>query len=146
MQWPAYSIQNGNLMLDGTYARDYFGFTSTDKGNKTLDKTVFVSTGAVSNKNYANPSSWTTLPDGGDLPSKSDLVDTYITMRRMGNDVSTSNPSHLIVYMAAATIGTEGTRYLDFELFRSVIDYNEKTGVFVNSGACQYWRQKRLAV
>ena len=133
MQWPAYSTQNGNLMLDGTYARDYFGFVSADKATKTLDNTVFVSTQQISNKNHANPSSWSTLPDGGSLPSKADLVDTYITMRRMGNNGSTANPSHLIVYMAAATIGTEGTRYLDFELFKSTIDYDTKTGLFVNS-------------
>ena len=130
MVYRPYSAHNGFLMLDGLYSRDYFGTSSL--GSST-DKTAFLNP-SDNNKSYANPSTWTTSPLGTSVSAKSDLIDTYIHMRRNGTSISEINPSNLFVYFAATTLSTNGDHYLDFELFKSDITYNAITGLFSNSG------------
>lgn len=129
MQAPPYSLQDGLLMLGGTYARDYIGLA--DLG-ETSDKTVFVPS-APNNKSYMGPASWTTVPTGA-IPSKTDIIDTYIHMRRNGSSLATGAPSPLMVYFAASTLSTGGDHHLDFELFKSNLDYNPVTGLFSSGG------------
>lgn len=127
MQYPRYSVQDGILLLDASYTRDYYGIGPSDILN---DKTVFVSTTRESNKNWQNPTTWTTLPTGGTVPNKSDIIDTYVNMRRNGTTIAGNNPSDLILTVGATTLGTGGDHYIDFELYRERINYNETTGKF----------------
>ena len=127
MQYPNYSYQNGNLLMTGVYARDHFGRKSSEGGTLT-DKTAFNAA-----KNYHNPASWTSNVKGSTVPEKGDIIDAYIFMRRVGSNVNNINPSHLMVYLAASTIGNTGNRYFDFELFRSTLDFNAESGTFTNA-------------
>ncbi len=127
MAFNRYSTQNGYLLLDARYARDKFGFSSLPG---QTDLTTYTS-GA---KNGDNPASWTTSPTGGAVSDKADIIDTYIHMRRNGTIINNTNPSALILAMGVSTVGNTGNRYVDFELFRTRIDYNQSTGIFSNSG------------
>ena len=127
MAFNRYSSQNGYLLLDARYARDYFGFSSTGGQN---DLTAFTQ----GSKNGDNPTSWTTTPGGANLPDKADIIDTYIHMRRNGTVINNTNPSALILAMGVSTIGNTGNRYVDFELFRTRVNYNPTSGIFSNSG------------
>jgi hypothetical protein len=85
MQFPRYSVQDGILMLDAGYARDFYGIGPADILN---DKTVFISSVKESNKNFQNPTTWTTIPTGGTVPNKTDIIDSYVNMRRNGTALS----------------------------------------------------------
>ena len=115
---PQYSMIDTILHMDAKYARDYNG----------SDKTCF----GAGSKNGDNPSSWGTIPGGGSVQDKSDIIDVYASMRRNGTNLSTTNPSRLILLMAATTLGTTGVRYIDFELYVSKLAYDSITGVFSN--------------
>ncbi|ANE52657.1 hypothetical protein [Flavisolibacter tropicus] len=130
MLFHTFSVQDGLLMLDGTYSRDYFGTSST---GSNADRTAFVSP-AGNNKSSSNPSIWSTAPLGNSVLAKSDLIDAFIHMRRNGTSISAINPSNLFIYFAASTLNTNGDHFLDFELFKSDITYSPITGLFSNSG------------
>lgn len=130
MQHAPYSVQDGVLLLGGTFARDHYGVDNT---GGLGDPTMFVPS-ALTNKSTAAPGSWTTVPAGGTLPSKSDIIDAYIHMRRNGTSVAAGNPSPLMIYLAASTLSTGGDHYLDFELYKSEITYNNTTGLFSSAG------------
>jgi hypothetical protein len=131
MQYDPYSIQDGIMMLDGTYARDYFGLGATVA---TSDKTVFVAGSTQSNRSYADPTTWTTVPAGGFVPSKSDIIDAYIHTRRNGTSIATGSSSDLYVYFAASTLSTGGDHYIDFELFKDAVNYDQSSGKFSSAG------------
>jgi hypothetical protein len=127
MAFSRYSSNNGYLLLDARYGRDNYGLSNSPGKS---DLTTYIS-GA---KNGDNPTSWTSTPSGGTVADKADIIDTYIHMRRNGTVINNTNPSHLILAMGINTIGNTGNRYVDFELFRSRIEYNPSTGNFSNSG------------
>jgi hypothetical protein len=127
MAFNRYSAQNGYLLLDARYARDKFGLANSGGQN---DLTTYTS-GA---KNGDDPTSWTTTPGGATVGDKGDIIDTYIHMRRNGTVINNTNPSALILAMGVSTIGNTGNRYVDFELFRTRVNYNPTTGIFSNSG------------
>ena len=128
MSTPRYTASNGYLLLDARYGRDNFGFGST---STSTDFSSF-SNGA---KNGDNPSTWNTVPNGTSVPSKADIIDTYIHLRRNGTSVNPSNPSALILSMAASTVSSSGDRNIDFEWYRDAVAYNDATGVFSNTGS-----------
>lgn len=130
MQHAPYSVQDGVLLLGGTFARDHYG---VDNAGGLGDPTMFMPS-ALTNKSTAAPGSWTTVPAGGTLPSKSDIIDAYIHMRRKGTSVAAGSPSPLMIYLAASTLSTGGDHYLDFELYKSEITYNSTTGLFSSAG------------
>jgi hypothetical protein len=121
MAFAPYSVQDGILMMDGLYSRDY----------NSSDYTSFSSS---STKNTASPSDWGTSPDGSMVSDKTDIIDTYVSMRRNGTTISGNNPSDLIVTMALTTLATGGDHYVDFEFYKERISYNSQTGIFENSG------------
>jgi hypothetical protein len=129
MQYSRYSIQDGTIQMDALYVRDYFGL-STHVNN--YDRTVYTAGNGVANRTNQDPSTWTT--EVGAVPNKVDLIDVYLNMSRQGNSLNSANPSPLFLYVGATTLGTNGERYLDFELFRDGVTFNSSTGTFSNTG------------
>lgn len=123
--FPKYSLQDGKLLYDTRFARDNIGV-----GGTVDDSTIYVS-GA---KNGMSPYIWNTNPTGSSVTDKVDIVDGYVHMRRNGNVINNTNPSHLMLMLGASTMGTDGNRYIDLELFKERLDYNYTTGIFSNSG------------
>ena len=117
---PRFSIVDTFLHLDALYGRDYNG----------TDKTCF----SIGSKNGDNPFVWGTVPTGGIVQDKSDIIDAFASMRRNGTNVNSTNPSHLILSMGNTILGTTGSRYVDFELFVNKTNYDTVTGRFSNSG------------
>ncbi|MBC7534215.1 MAG: T9SS type A sorting domain-containing protein [Ferruginibacter sp.] len=120
MSYPRFSIQNGRLLMDARYIRDNIGLSGSIK-----DSTVYTN-GA---KNGMIPSDWGTNANGSTVTDKTDIVDAYAHMRRAG-----TSTGHLVILMGASTSGTTGNRFIDLELYKSRIAYNNTTGVFSNSG------------
>lgn len=127
MSVPRYSVQDGYIVLDAHYGRDYFGATSS---GATSDLTTF----GTAQKNGFNPSSWITSPLGASVPDKADIIDSYVHMRRDGSIVNGASSSHLIAVMGASTLSNSGTRFFDVEFYCSAISYSSATGLFSNSG------------
>lgn len=121
MEMPMYSIQDGVLLMDATYARDYTG----------KDKTAFQGNNT---KTTTDPANWSTTPNGSNVSDKTDIIDAYVSMRRNGTAISSLNPSNLIATMALTTLATNGDHYADFEFYKQSIAYNSSTGKFENSG------------
>lgn len=124
MAFPSYSVMDSILYMDARYGRDNFGISNGS------DKTIFFG-GA---KNGESPADWVTYPSGGSVPDKVDIIDAYASIRRNGTNLSSNNPSHMIMYMGASTMASAGDRYIDFELFVNPIAYNPVNGNFTNSG------------
>ena len=70
MRFPAYTILNNRMLIDGVFIRDYHG----------SDSTMFAS---GSNKNGMNPSVWTT-PVAQSIPDKNEILDMMVHVRRAG--------------------------------------------------------------
>lgn len=117
MTVPLFSKINGKLWLDGVYGRDYICTSPL------FDTTAFVSTSA---KNGDDPANWT----GGvsNIPNKNDLVDVFAHMRRDGSSVYDS----LWLFTGVSTVGTNGSRYFDVELYKD--SFNYKGGTFISAG------------
>lgn len=118
--FPRFTIQNGNLILDSRYARD----------GAMVDSTFF----AGSAQNGQDPTTWPGSTGGGSPLDKADIVDTYIHLRRDGTILTGPNPSHLYLMLGASLVGTAGSHYMDFELFKQPMWYDRINGKFVNSG------------
>ncbi len=118
MAFPKFSIQNGVMMLDARYAHDNTGNDST----------------TLNGKNAEDPATWSTSPNGSSILDKADIVDTYIHLRRNGSVISGPNPSPLILVMGGSVYSATGNHYMDFELYKSKMQYNRSTGKFSNSG------------
>jgi hypothetical protein len=127
MSVPRYSLQNGYVVLDARYARDYFGFSGSS-GNSDL--TSFTS----GSKNGMAPATLTTNPGGSSVSDKCDIIDAYVHMRRNGSVVNGASSSHLIAMMATSTVSNNGNRFFDVEFYCSAITYNATSGLFSNSG------------
>jgi hypothetical protein len=119
-----YAIVDNMYMLDTRYGRDGLG-----SSGPMVDSTVFKN----SNKNGGNPTNWGFEPTGGGVQNKNDIVDIYAHMRRNGTTINATNPSPLYLFAGASTLGVEGDRYIDFELYKSRVSFSRVTG-FSNSG------------
>jgi hypothetical protein len=125
MQYMRYSAHDGVVLLDACYSRDYIG----------NDKTSFIGNGT---KNTTSPMLWGTAPGGSSVSDKTDILETYVSMRRSGTELTGNNIGNLVATMALATLATGGDRYADFEFYKERISYNTTTGLFENSGPAVY--------
>lgn len=119
MAFPKFTAQNGIVLLDARYAHDNVG----------IDSTTF-----TQGKNADDPTTWGTSPNGSAILDKSDIIDTYIHLRRNGTIISGPNPSPLILIMGGSVYSSTGNHYMDFELFKSRMQYDKTTGRFSNTG------------
>jgi hypothetical protein len=129
MQYPRYTVQGGDILMDASYTRDEMGIIGTD----LVDKTMFYSGGGntVGAKLGDDPTIWKTVPTGGQISSKTDIVDTYVNLRRDGNSMTSSN---IMLHVGATTLGSDGDRYVSFLISKERMMYNPANGSFVNSG------------
>lgn len=112
---PNYDTNAGYIWYSTRYARDYTNASSNDL-------TTF-----TGGKNGDNPSTaWGTAP--GSVPSKTDIVDSGVHMRRNGFNIT----DDLWVDFMISTLSSSGNHFVDFELFVSEIA-TTATG-FTNSG------------
>ncbi len=113
---PNYASNSGYIWYSARYGRDYTNQSSNDL-------TTF-----TSGKNGDNPTtSWGA--GSGSVPSKTDIVDTGVHMRRDGIDVT----DDLWVDMMVSTLSSSGSHFIDFELFVSEISLSGSG--FTNSGS-----------
>lgn len=116
MRYPAYSIINNRMLIDGVFIRDYHG----------SDSTIFAS---GSNKNGMNPSDWTT-PVAQSIPDKNDILDMMVHVRRAG-----PTPDYNLWLMGGLSIeNTTGNRYFDFEMYQTDIYYDRPSLRFYGYG------------
>ncbi|MDB5198695.1 MAG: hypothetical protein JWO92_658 [Chitinophagaceae bacterium] len=118
--YPRFSVQNGNLLLDSRYARD----------GAMVDSTYF----SGNAQNGQDPTTWPGSTAAGSPLDKCDIVDTYIHLRRDGTVLTGPNPSHLYLMLGASLVSTNGSHYMDFELYKQQMWYDATTGRFKNSG------------
>jgi hypothetical protein len=116
MSTPLFSKIDGRLWLDGIYLRD---FTSVN----AKDSTAF----GTAAKNGTNPMTWDGRPSN--VPKKTDIVDAYAHFRRNGGIKDS-----LWLFTGVSTVGTDGDRYFDIELFKNATTYNKYTGSFIATG------------
>src|SRR5690606_3099688 len=103
MRFPAYTVLNNRMLIDGVFIRDYHG----------SDSTIFAS---GSNKNGMNPSVWTT-PVAQSIPDKNEILDMMVHVRRAGPTTDYS-----LWLMGGLSIeNTTGNRYFDFEIDRKSV-------------------------
>lgn len=113
---PNYASNNGYIWYSTRYARDYVSLSSNDQ--------TVISSG----KNGDNPQiAWGA--GSGTIPSKTDIVDAAVHMRRDGINVT----DDLWVDMMISTLSSSGNHFVDFELFVSEIEVSGSG--FINSGA-----------
>ncbi|HEY0355294.1 MAG TPA: hypothetical protein VGC29_03770, partial [Flavisolibacter sp.] len=117
MSVPAFSKVNGKLWMDASYIRDY-----TIASGK--DSTTF----RGGDKNGHNPNTWDATT--GMLPPKIDIVDAFMHFRRNGLQVTDS----LWFFTGVSTVGVEGDRYYDIELYKKSLNYNKANGSFNTTG------------
>ncbi|MFB0903279.1 MAG: hypothetical protein QMB11_02770, partial [Nonlabens sp.] len=122
------TIVNGYLWLDAVYGRD----TNSAQGNS--DTSIFSST---SDKNSDNPSTWNL--GSGSVPQKDDIIDVMAHLR--GEDPKDPTPGDVRPFttlwaFAAATLrSTDGSKHIDFEFFRTLVDeYQVGDLTFGNTG------------
>ncbi|NNL80840.1 MAG: hypothetical protein HKO67_10150, partial [Flavobacteriaceae bacterium] len=108
---------NFNRWLDAIYARDQH-----TKGGE-MDLTVF---GGGDDKNFDDPSTWSYKE--GDTPQKNDIIDVYAHIRR------SAGTQNLWVFFGATTRSPNGNNYLDFEVFRSDVEYDPVSESLINTG------------
>ncbi|MDQ3277132.1 MAG: T9SS type A sorting domain-containing protein [Bacteroidota bacterium] len=130
MQYPRYSVQGGDVLMDASYTRDHFGI----EGTQTVDKTVFRFSNQYAAQMGGNPSQWQTVLAGEQIPAKTDIIDTYVNLRRDGTTVSANNPSHIMLHVGATTLAADGDRYVSFVFMKERMAYDSTTGYFANSG------------
>jgi len=118
--YPRFSLQNNYLFLDARYARD----------GAMVDSTFF----AGNAQNAQDPTTWGGSTTIGTVLDKCDIVDTYIHLRRDGPVLTGPNQNHLFLVLGASLVATNGSHYMDFELFKQRIYYNQSLGKFFNSG------------
>lgn len=117
MSMPAFAKIEGKLWLDAIYMRDH----SIEYGK---DTTTFKG----GDKNGHNPATWN--GNVSMVPPKIDIVDAYAHFRRDGNSIKDS----LWFFSGVSTLGVEGDRYYDIELYKGDLNYNKKTGDFTSNG------------
>ncbi|SKB44772.1 hypothetical protein SAMN05660866_01529 [Maribacter arcticus] len=113
---PNYASNSGYIWYSTRYGRDYTNQSSNDL-------TIF-----TSGKNGDDPTtSWGA--GSGSVPSKTDIVDTGVHMRRDGINVT----DDLWVDMMVSTLSSSGSHFIDFELFVSKVALSGSG--FINSGS-----------
>ncbi|MCK5442586.1 MAG: cadherin-like domain-containing protein [Maribacter sp.] len=113
---PNYSENSGYIWYSTRYGRDYTSHTSND---------LTIITGG---KNGDNPvTSWGV--GSGTVPSKTDIVDSGVHMRRNGVNIT----DDLFVNLMVSTLSSSGNHFIDFELFVSEIAISGSG--FTNSGS-----------
>tara|TARA_R110002051_G_scaffold90356_5_gene159136 strand:+ start:2033 stop:4510 length:2478 start_codon:yes stop_codon:yes gene_type:complete len=113
---PNYASNSGYIWYSTRYGRDYTNLSSNDL-------TTF-----TGGKNGDDPSTaWGTA--AGSVPSKTDIVDSGVHMRRNGVSVT----DDLWVDMMISTLSSSGNHFIDFELFVSEIVHSGSG--FINSGS-----------
>lgn len=113
---PNYASNSGYIWYSTRYGRDYTNLSSNDL-------TTF-----TGGKNGDDPSTaWGTA--AGSVPSKTDIVDSGVHMRRNGVNVT----DDLWVDMMISTLSSSGNHFIDFELFVSEIVHSGSG--FINSGS-----------
>lgn len=116
MRFPAYTILNNRMLIDGVFIRDYHG----------SDSTMFAS---GSNKNGMNPSVWTT-PVAQSIPDKNEILDMMVHVRRAG-----PTTDYNLWLMGGLSIeNTTGNRYFDFEMYQTDIYYDRPSLRFYGYG------------
>ena len=116
MRFPAYTVLNNRMLIDGVFIRDYHG----------SDSTIFAS---GSNKNGMNPSVWTT-PVAQSIPDKNEILDMMVHVRRAGPTTDYS-----LWLMGGLSIeNTTGNRYFDFEMYQTDIYYDRPSLRFYGYG------------
>ncbi|HKO79237.1 MAG TPA: hypothetical protein VJU78_02540, partial [Chitinophagaceae bacterium] len=120
MSVPVYAViyppMPPKFWVDALYSRD----------NAYLTDSSIFSTGA---KNGGNPNNW---PGGvGNVPVKTDIIDAYAHTRTSGINPTTDS----VWFMAGvSTVGTNGSRYFDIEVYRENFSYDKTTQKFVTPG------------
>jgi len=117
MSAPLFAGIDNKLWLDGIYLRDY---TSADG----KDSTAYGNAA----KNGMSPASWSGRPES--IPNKTDIVDTYAHFRRNGLNINDS----LWLFTGVSTVGTNGDRYFDIELYKKRVSYDMNSGTFTTDG------------
>ncbi|MCM4153556.1 hypothetical protein DHD05_18330 [Arenibacter sp. N53] len=113
---PNYASNSGYIWYSTRYGRDYTNLSSNDL-------TTF-----TGGKNGDDPTmAWGT--GAGSVPSKTDIVDSGVHMRRNGVNVT----DDLWVDMMISTLSSSGNHFVDFELFVSEIAVTGSG--FTNSGS-----------
>lgn len=114
MRYPLLSTIKNRIYYDAVFIRDYHGTDSTGFSGGS--------------KNGQSPADWVTAISP--VPSKNDIVDGFLHVRRDG---LTSNDS-LWFFGAVGILGTNGDRYFDFELYQTDISFNRTSRKFENYG------------
>ena len=117
MTAPLFAGIDNRLWLDGIYLRDY-----TSASGK--DSTAY----GTAAKNGMSPASWNGRPES--IPNKTDIVDAYAHMRRNGLNINDS----LWLFTGVSTVGTNGDRYFDIELYKKRVSYEMNSGKFTTDG------------
>lgn len=114
MAFPKLTTINGILNVDAIYMRDFH------KNDQTS-----LLTGS---KNGDNPATWL----GGTSPvnNSTDIIDVYAAARRSGGTLFDS----LWMFGGITHASNNGSRYFDFEIYRSDLKYNPATGQFSGFG------------
>jgi gliding motility-associated-like protein len=112
MSVPAYTVVNGNTLIDAFMARDNF----------SPDSTAFVG----SNKNGDNPAVWTV--GSTSVPNKNDIIDVAGHLRR------NNTTGKLWMFAMLTKLGTSGDSYADIEFYQTIPVLNSSTGNFTNTG------------
>ncbi|MES2725714.1 MAG: hypothetical protein V4643_01335, partial [Bacteroidota bacterium] len=127
-----YPIVDGFLWIDSVYGRD----TNSAQGNG--DSSIFAGT---ADKNSDNPITWSL--GAGSIPQKDDIIDVMAHLRGTNpHDPSTNagfplddRPFDVLWAYAAATLrSTSGSKHIDFEFFRTLVNYAPGDMVFGNTG------------
>ena len=114
-----FDVVNGKLMLDAVYVRDM-----NYSGNNS-DINVFKGN---SNKNADNPQSWNIID--GSNPQKNDIIDAMGHLRRDGQFLD----DDLWAFIGVSTRSGDGSAYVDFELYRQELVYDEVNTQILNTG------------
>ena len=117
MSVPWYSLMNNRLVIDGGFIRDHHG----------MDSTAFA---IGSNKNGMSPANWTST-GAQSVPSKNEILDVFIHLRRDGPAVTDS----LWFFGGISLDDNVGNRYFDFELYQTDISFSMATSSFSGYGA-----------
>ncbi|MBI2729633.1 MAG: hypothetical protein HYX40_02580 [Sphingobacteriales bacterium] len=122
MSKPMFSVVNNKLWIDAIYARD---FSQNLGGIGSADSSSF----SNSAKNVLNPNTnW--QGTSTNFTVKTDLVDGFAHLRRDGTSVYDS----LWMFFGVSTLGTNGDRYYDVELFKKACNYDPITRLFNTAG------------
>jgi hypothetical protein len=116
MSVPQFTVVNGRTLIDAVFIRDHHG----------ADSSVFA---AGSNKNAMNPADWT-CPVAQSVPTKNEILDMYMHVRRDGVKTTDS----LWFFGGLSLDGTTGNRYFDFEMYQTDVYYDNSVQKFFGYG------------